>query len=86
MDGTFYSFPNVEGMMERLNLDDDTALAALLDKVGVAVVPGSAFRLEGHIRLSFATSLENLERALERLASSLSECSERLVMPAHSTK
>ncbi|MDQ5770581.1 pyridoxal phosphate-dependent aminotransferase [Thiothrix subterranea] len=69
-DGTFYSFPNVEGMIQRLGLENDTALASyLLDKTGVAVVPGSAFGLEGHIRISFATSMTNLENALERIAS-----------------
>ncbi len=69
-DGTFYSFPNVSGMIQRLGLADDTALAShLLDTVGVAVVPGSAFGLEGHIRLSFATSMTELEKAMERIAS-----------------
>jgi aspartate aminotransferase len=69
-DGTFYSFPNIEGMIKRLGLENDAALAShLLDKVGVAVVPGSAFGLEGHIRISFATSMANLENALGRIAS-----------------
>ncbi|WP_020394546.1 pyridoxal phosphate-dependent aminotransferase [Thiolinea disciformis] len=69
-DGTFYSFPNVEGMIKRLKLADDTALAShLLDKAGVAVVPGSAFGLEGYMRLSFATSMDNLEKCLDRIAS-----------------
>lgn len=69
-DGTFYSFPKVTGMIERLGLKNDAELASyLLDKVGVAVVPGSAFGLEGHMRLSFATSMDNLEKALERIAS-----------------
>lgn len=69
-DGTFYSFPNVEGMIKRLGLENDLALSAyLLDKTGVAVVPGSAFGLEGHIRISFATSMANLEDALARIAS-----------------
>ena len=69
-DGTFYSFPNVEGMIKRLGLNNDAELASyLLDKTGVAVVPGSAFGLEGHIRISFATSMANLENALARIAS-----------------
>ncbi|UOG90762.1 MAG: pyridoxal phosphate-dependent aminotransferase [Candidatus Thiothrix sulfatifontis] len=69
-DGTFYSFPNVAGMIQRLGLENDTALASyLLDKTGVAVVPGSAFGLDGHIRISFATSMANLENALGRIAS-----------------
>lgn len=69
-DGTFYSFPNVEGMIKRLGLTNDAELASyLLDKVGVAVVPGSAFGLDGHFRISFATSMANLENALGRIAS-----------------
>jgi aspartate aminotransferase len=68
--GTFYSFPNVEGMIKRLGLADDTALSSyLLDKVGVAMVPGSAFGAPGYIRMSFATSMTNLEKAIERIAS-----------------
>ena len=68
--GTFYSFPNVEGMIQRLGLADDTALSSyLLDKVGVAMVPGSAFGAPGYIRMSFATSMSNLEKAIERIAS-----------------
>ncbi|PID49839.1 MAG: aspartate aminotransferase [Proteobacteria bacterium] len=71
-DGTFYSFPKVTAMIARLGLADDTALASyLLDKVGVAIVPGSAFGLQGHIRLSFATSMDNLKKALERIAAVL---------------
>ncbi len=70
-DGTFYSFPNVEGLIARVEgVTNDTELAEhLLDKTGVALVPGSAFGLPGHIRLSFATSMENLEKAVERIAS-----------------
>jgi len=70
-DGTFYSFPNVEGLISRVDgVSNDTELAEhLLDKTGVALVPGSAFGLVGHIRLSFATSMENLEQSIERIAS-----------------
>ncbi|HPQ94692.1 MAG TPA: pyridoxal phosphate-dependent aminotransferase [Thiolinea sp.] len=69
-DGTFYSFPNVQGMIDRLGLENDLELSSyLIDKVGVALVPGSAFGLEGHIRLSFATSLAVLEKALDRIGS-----------------
>jgi len=70
-DGTFYSFPNVEGMIERVDgVSNDAELAKhLLDETGVALVPGSAFGLEGYLRLSFATSMENLEKAAERIAS-----------------
>ena len=70
-DGTFYCFPQVEGLITRVNgVANDAELAEyLLDKTGVALVPGSAFGSEGHIRLSFATSMENLEQAIERIAS-----------------
>ena len=70
-DGTFYSFPNVEGLIARVDgVSNDTELAEhLLDKTGVALVPGSAFGLTGHIRLSYATSMENLQKSVERIAS-----------------
>ncbi|MCK5901947.1 MAG: pyridoxal phosphate-dependent aminotransferase [Cocleimonas sp.] len=67
-DGTFYSFPNVEKLLARLGLEDDKALATRLLDNGVSLVPGSAFGLEGHIRVSYATSMENLEKALDRIA------------------
>ena len=73
-DGTFYSFPDVRGVVEKLGLADDTALGEyLLNEAGVAVVPGSAFGLSGHIRLSFATSMGNLEQALERIATAVNK-------------
>ncbi|MGD9391159.1 MAG: pyridoxal phosphate-dependent aminotransferase [Thioalkalispiraceae bacterium] len=68
-DGTFYAFPDVRGLIARLDgIETDVQLAEyLLEKAEIALVPGSAFGLEGHLRLSFATSTENLETALERL-------------------
>jgi aspartate aminotransferase len=69
-DGTFYSFPNVEGLIERLDgVNNDAELATYLLDKGVSLVPGSAFGLEGHIRISYATSMENLKKAIERIAS-----------------
>jgi aspartate aminotransferase len=69
-DGTFYSFPNVEGMIERLDgVSNDAELATYLLDNGVSLVPGSAFGLEGHIRISYATSMDNLKKAMERIAS-----------------
>lgn len=68
-DGTFYSFPNVAGAISKLGLANDTEFSEyLLNEGGVALVPGSAFGLPGHIRLSFATSMDNLEKALDRIA------------------
>jgi len=67
--GAFYSFPDVCEAMSRLGVEDDVALSALLlDKAGVAVVPGSAFGAPGHVRLSYATGMDALEKALGRMA------------------
>ena len=67
--GAFYAFPDVRGAMEALDgIDNDVQLAEhLIENAGVALVPGSAFGAPGHLRLSFATSNENLEKALDRL-------------------
>lgn len=68
-DGTFYVFPNVEKLLARLDgIDDDLAFSEyLIEQAGVALVPGSAFGTPGHIRISIATSMANLEKALERI-------------------
>ncbi len=67
-DGTFYSFPDFSKIMQRKGIANDIQLAELLlNEGGVAAVPGSAFGAEGCMRLSFATSMGNLEKALERI-------------------
>lgn len=67
-DGTFYVFPNVEGLMAKLGCKTDLELSdRLLDEALVAVVPGSAFGSPGHLRLSFATSDAVLKGSVERL-------------------
>lgn len=68
-DGTFYVFPNVEKLISKLEgINDDLDFAEyLIEKAGVALVPGSAFGCPGHIRISIATSMENLETALDRI-------------------
>jgi len=67
-DGTFYCFPRITGLMQAADIDTDVALTKqLLDEVGVALVPGSAFGAPGHVRVSFATSVDQLGKALERL-------------------
>ncbi|MCC7277229.1 MAG: pyridoxal phosphate-dependent aminotransferase [Chromatiaceae bacterium] len=70
-DGTFYVFPKVQGMIDAIDgVKDDLELAEyLIEKAGVALVPGSAFGLGGHVRISIATSRANLEKALDRIAS-----------------
>jgi aspartate aminotransferase len=67
--GAFYSFPDVSAVIKRMGLTDDVALSELLlDQAGVAVVPGTAFGAPGHVRLSYATSMADLEEALRRMA------------------
>ncbi len=69
-DGTFYVFPDISGVLaNKPDLTDDLDFAeALLVEKGVAVVPGTAFGLKNHIRLSIATSESNLQNALQRIA------------------
>ena len=67
-DGTFYIFPSVQKIIERRRFANDVEFAdRLLQDVGVALVPGSAFGSEGCIRISFATSMSVLHDALDRL-------------------
>ena len=68
-DGTFYAFPDVRGAIAAIDaVDSDTALAEyLIAEANVALVPGTAFGAPGHARISFATSMENLEKAMDRL-------------------
>ena len=67
--GTFYAFADVTQAIAALGCASDTDFAEVLLTEGeVAVVPGSAFGAPGHIRLSFACSLETLQKALERIA------------------
>jgi aspartate aminotransferase len=66
--GTFYAFPDVSEAMAAKGCAEDTDFSALLLNEGeVALVPGSAFGAPGYIRLSFATSMEKLEGAIERI-------------------
>ncbi len=74
-EGAFYTFADTRQAIETLynrkeleNKNDISFSEYLLERGGVAVVPGSAFGSEGYIRLSFATSMENLKKALERIA------------------
>ena len=76
--GAFYAFPDVRPAIMNLlardiiNAPTDIAFSEyLLESADVAVVPGSAFGAEGYIRLSFATSQTNLEKALSRIAAAL---------------
>lgn len=78
-EGAFYAFPDARKAIEYLfnqkvlKEKTDHALADyLLEKEGVAVVPGSAFGSDGYFRISFATSMENLIEAMKRIKRALS--------------
>ena len=67
-DGAFYAFANVEGAIAKMGLKNDLEFSeVLLNTVGVAVVPGSAFGLDGHMRISYATSPAILQDAIARI-------------------
>ncbi len=66
--GAYYLFPNVSGVFKKMKVADCDALAErLLVEAHVAVVPGSAFGSKQHVRMSFATSLAQIDKALDRL-------------------
>lgn len=75
--GAFYAFPDAREAIAKLHRDgkiseaSDMALSDYLLEKGVAVVPGSAFGAPGYFRISFATSLKNLEAALDRIQQAL---------------
>ncbi|MFN3235271.1 MAG: pyridoxal phosphate-dependent aminotransferase [Gammaproteobacteria bacterium] len=67
-DGTFYAFPDISEAISKLGLKDDLAFGeAFLTQAEVAIVPGTAFGAPGCIRISYATSMENLKLAMDRL-------------------
>lgn len=70
--GAFYAFPDMQGAIDALGMKDDVAFGEyLINEAGVALIPGSAFGSPGYMRLSFATSMENLEKGLARIAKAL---------------
>ena len=70
-NGAFYVFPSCKGLLnKKTKLKTDTDFVKkLLEKSNVAVVQGSAFGLEGYFRISYATSMKNLKKAMERIKS-----------------
>ena len=68
-DGAFYAFPSFQGFIDsRPDIDDDVQLASwMLETAGVSTVPGSAFGAPGHLRLSYAASMDYLENAIGRI-------------------
>jgi len=72
-DGAFYAFPKMEAAYQKLNgINNDVEFGEfLINEAGVALVPGSAFGAPGYMRLSFATSMENLKEGLRRIQNAL---------------
>jgi aspartate aminotransferase len=75
-NGAFYAFPNVQALFGKSaqgrKIQDSAALASfLLEDAHIALVPGSAFGAEGYIRMSYATSMENIEKGVRRLRSAI---------------
>ena len=74
-DGAFYVFPSCKELMGKKDpsgkeiKSDTDFVQSLLENSGIAVVQGSAFGLEGFFRISYATSMENLKKALEKISS-----------------
>jgi aspartate aminotransferase len=70
-NGAFYVFPSCKGLLnKKTGLKTDTDFVQkLLEKSNVAVVQGSAFGLEGYFRISYATSMQSLKKAMERIRS-----------------
>ena len=73
-EGAFYSFPDCRGLIKTMGLPDDAALAEwLLESVGIATVPGTAFGAPGFLRLSYAASTADISRAMDRLEEAISK-------------
>jgi len=72
-EGTFYSFPDMNNIISRFkSISNDIELAQFfLDKAEVAMVPGSAFGVPGCMRISFATSMENIKEGVKRIKNAL---------------
>ncbi|WP_440650973.1 pyridoxal phosphate-dependent aminotransferase [Candidatus Pelagibacter sp. HIMB1495] len=70
-NGAFYVFPSCKGLLnKKTKLKTDTEFVQkLLEQSNVAVVQGSAFGLDGYFRISYATSMQNLKKAMDRIKS-----------------
>jgi aspartate aminotransferase len=66
--GAFYAYPNLRGALDRAGIKTPLEFAdRLLKEANVAVVPGEAFGTDDHVRISYATSMKELERGLDRI-------------------
>ncbi|MGD2174349.1 MAG: pyridoxal phosphate-dependent aminotransferase [Candidatus Brocadiaceae bacterium] len=78
-EGAFYAFPDCSGLLGKSiggkTLESSMDLCeALLEEAKIALTPGAAFGTEGYVRLSYATSTENIEKGLSRLAEFAEKC------------
>lgn len=74
-DGTFYAFPDVSELAVKAGCKDDSEFAEyLIQEVGLALVPGSAFGAVGHLRVSYAASMDTLKEAIARLQKVADSC------------
>jgi aspartate aminotransferase len=67
--GAFYVFPDVTAFIGERFPTSAVLAEAILEEAGVALVPGESFGTPGHLRLSYATGMEDIERGMGRLAS-----------------
>jgi aspartate aminotransferase len=79
-EGAFYVFPNISGLFGKkageITIGDADAFASyLLEQYKVAVVPGGGFGAPNYMRLSYATSMDNISRGLDRIAEAVSKLS-----------
>jgi aspartate aminotransferase len=72
--GAFYIFPNISKYIDGEKIKNDIDFTTyLLEEAKVSVVPGSAFGKEGYIRMSYATSMENIQEGMRRIKEALSK-------------
>ncbi len=72
--GAFYAYPNISTAFGRGGIEDSTGFAVrLLEDKKLAIVPGAAFGTRNHIRMSYAASMENLEKGLDALEAFMAE-------------
>jgi aspartate aminotransferase len=66
--GAFYAFPNVSAAYAATGVKGSLEFSAkVLEQAHVALVPGEAFGMDTHVRLSFATGMEQIQKGLDRL-------------------
>jgi len=66
-EGAFYAFPDVSAVAARAGITTSELTSRLLHQAHVVGVPGEAFGMPGHIRLSYATSAKEIDRGLDRI-------------------